>query len=72
MGPEALTAEQKRGVKVGILVLMLVLLLFVAILVAGHPIMKFGTEPLSVAYAVGIYVPVIALCLLAYRRLGRS
>jgi hypothetical protein len=69
MGSE-LTTAQKNGVKASIFVIMLVLVLFVLVLVAGHPIMYFGTEPPSVAYAVVVYTPVLALCALAYRRLG--
>jgi flagellar basal body-associated protein FliL len=69
MGPE-LTAAQKSGAKVSILVIALVLVLFVSVLVAGHPIMYFGNAPASVAYTIVIYLPVLALCALAYRRLG--
>jgi hypothetical protein len=71
MGQVALSADQRKGVKASILVVMLVLVLFSLVMVAGHPIMYFGTEPLSVAYTVGIYLPVMAICVLAYRRLGR-
>lgn len=66
---ETVTTEQRKGVGVAILVVMLILVLFVLISVAGRPIMYFGTEPLSVAYAVLVYTPVMAVCLLAYRRL---
>ena len=69
MGAQTLTAEQSKGVKTSVLVVMLVLTLFVLILLAGQPIMYFHTEPLSVAYAIAIYVPVMAVCILAYRRL---
>jgi hypothetical protein len=48
---------------------MLVLLLFILVLVAGSPIKDFGTEPPSVAYAILIYTPIMAICILAYRRL---
>jgi flagellar basal body-associated protein FliL len=68
MGPE-LTTAQKNGAKASILVIVLVPLLFVLVLVAGHPIMYFGTAPASVAYTIVIYTPVLALCALAYRRL---
>jgi len=64
-----LTSEQKKGVKTSIVVIMLVLVLFVLELLAGHPIMHFKTEPASVAFAVLVYTPVMAICLLAYRRL---
>ena len=69
MGAVTLTSGQRKGVKTSILVTMLVLLLFVTILVAGRPISYFGSEPPSVAYAVAIYTPVIAICVLSYRRL---
>lgn len=69
MGTAALTSEQSKGVKTSILVVMLVLFLFGLILVAGHPIMHFGTKPSSVAYAVLVYTPVTAICILAYRHL---
>jgi di/tricarboxylate transporter len=72
MNQLTLTEEQRRGVRASILVVMLVLVLFVLVLVAGRPIMDFGNEPLSIAYTVVIYIPVMALCLLAYRRLRRS
>ncbi len=69
MSNEELTAGQKKGVKVAILVVMLVLLLFVLILIAGAPIADFGSDPLSVTYAILVYIPVIAVCVLAYRRI---
>jgi hypothetical protein len=69
MGAAALTSEMSKGVKTIILVMMLVLLLFVIIMVAGRPIMYFETEPASIAYAVAVYTPVMAICILAYRRL---
>jgi flagellar basal body-associated protein FliL len=68
MNPE-LTTSQKSGAKASILVIMLVLVLFVLILVAGHPIMFFGSGLASVAYTIVVYTPVLALCALAYRRL---
>jgi hypothetical protein len=68
MGLE-LTAAQKNGAKASILVIVLVLVLFVLVLIAGHPIMYFGSEPASVAYTIVVYTPVLALCALAYRRL---
>jgi len=70
MGTETLTSEQRKGVITSILVVMLVLFLFGVILVAGRPIMYFGTETSSVAYVVAIYAPVVAICILAYRRLS--
>ena len=69
MGEVALTTEQRKGVKTSIIVIMLVLMLFVLILVAGHPIVYFRTEPVSVAYALLVYTPVMSICVLAYRRL---
>jgi len=69
MDAVALTSEQRKGVKTSILVIMLVLLLFVLILAAGRPIVHFGTKPPSIAYAVAVYTPVLAICILAYRRL---
>jgi hypothetical protein len=69
VGQVALTAEQRKGAKVAILVVILVLVLFVSLLAAGRPIMHFGTEPLSIAYTLLVYVPVMAICVLAYRRL---
>jgi len=69
MNPEKLTTEQKKGVKVSILVVMLVLLLFVMISVAGQAIPYFGSKPLSVAYSVLVYIPVMAVCVLAYKRI---
>ncbi len=68
MGSE-LTTAQKNGAKASILVVMLVLVLFVLLLIAGRPIMYFGTESASVAYTILVYTPVLALCALAYRRL---
>lgn len=65
----ALTSEQSKGVKTSIVVIMLVLLLFVLILIAGQPIVYLGDEPPSIAYAVAIYAPVLAICFLVYRRL---
>lgn len=72
MALRALTRDQRNGVKVSLLAVMLVLFLFETILVAGSPIMYFGSQPQSVAYVFAVYIPVIAVCLLAYRRLGRS
>jgi hypothetical protein len=69
MGKVTLTSDQEKGVKTSIVVIMLVLVLFVLELIAGNPIMDFKTEPLSVAYAVLVYTPVMAICVLAYRRL---
>lgn len=69
MGALELASEQRKGVKTSIVVLMLVLVLFVIVMVVGRPIMYFGTKPPSVAYAVAIYAPVMAICILAYRRL---
>jgi hypothetical protein len=68
MGPE-LTTAQKSGAKTSILVIILVLVLFVLVLVAGRPIMYFGSGLVSVAYTIVVYTPVLALCALAYRRL---
>ena len=70
MGQQTLTAEQKKGVKACIFVVMLVLVLFTLLLVGGRPIMDFRTQAPSVAYGVLVYIPVVALCILAYRRLG--
>jgi len=67
---ESLTAEQRKGIKVAILVLLSVMALFLLVLVAGDPIMYFGTKPPSVAYGILIYTPVVALCAMAYKRLG--
>ncbi len=69
MGEVALTSEQRKGVKTSIIVIMLVLVLFVLVLVAGRPIMYFKTEPVSVGYVLLVYTPVMAICVLAYRRL---
>jgi p-aminobenzoyl-glutamate transporter AbgT len=68
---QQLTAEQKKGIKVAIVVVMLVFLLFLVVLVSGQSIMAFQNEPVSVAYAVLVYTPVMALCALAYIRLQR-
>lgn len=67
-----MTSGQKKGVRATIVVLMLVLALSVALLIAGHPIAYFGSKPASVAYAVVVYLPVMALGLLAYRRVRSS
>ncbi len=72
MDPLALTAEKRKGVKATFVVVMLVLVLFVLVLLAGSPILVFETKPLSVAYALVVYVPVMALCYVAYRRMQRS
>ena len=72
MSQVSLTREQKKGVKASIVVVMLVLVLFLSLLLAGRPIMYFGSEPPSAAYAIAVYVPVMAVCALAYRRLGTS
>jgi steroid 5-alpha reductase family enzyme len=69
MGEVTLTTEEQEGVKTSIVVIMLVLVLFVLELLAGNPLMHFKTEPASVAYAVLVYTPVMAICVLAYRRL---
>jgi hypothetical protein len=71
MGFPVLTQEQAKGAKASILVIMLVLVLFALILVAGDPIKDFREEPPSLAYVVAVYTPVMALCVLAYRRLSR-
>ena len=67
-----LTQDRRKGVKASILVLLLVLVLFATILAAGRPIMDFGTEQPSVAYLFAVYIPVFAICILAYRRLGQG
>ena len=72
MGLATLTQEQLKGVKASILVIVLVLVLFALILVSGDPIVDFRNEPSSLAYVVGVYTPVMALCLLAYRRLRKT
>ena len=69
MGAEQLTSGQKKGVRATVLVLMLVLLLFVVILAAGRPIPDIGSEPASIAYAVLVYVPALAVCIQAFRRI---
>lgn len=69
MSATTLTYEQSKGVKTSVLVIMLVLFLFVLIMVAGRPIVYFGNETPSLAYAVAVYIPVLAVCILAYRRL---
>jgi hypothetical protein len=70
MPTEELGVEQRKGAVLSIAVVLLVLVLFMLILAAGHAIMDFGTKPLSVAYVVAVYIPVMALCYSAYRRLG--
>jgi hypothetical protein len=72
MALKTLTHEQQKGVKVSVMVVLLVLALFVAIMVAGSPIVYFKTEPISVAYTIAVYVPVIVVCLLALRRLAQG
>lgn len=72
MGLTTLTQEQAKGVKASMLVIMLVLVLFALILVSGDPIVDFRNEPSSLAYVVGVYTPVMALCLLTYRRLRKT
>ncbi len=71
MAQPALTEEQRKGVRASIIAIMLILVLFVLVLLSGDPIMYFGTEPPSVAYTVVVYLPVIALCAIAYRRVSR-
>ncbi len=68
-GANPLTMEQAKGAKLSIVVVMLILLLFVVVLVAGSPIVALGNEPSSVVYSVAIYLPVVAVCILAYRRI---
>jgi Na+-driven multidrug efflux pump len=72
VGLVALTYDQRKSVKVSMLVAMLVLVLFAVLLVAGRPIMYFGSDSLSVAYLVAVYLPIMAICLLAYRRMTRG
>lgn len=43
--------------------------MFALLLLAGRPIVGLGDKAVSLAYALGVYTPVIALCLLAYKRL---
>jgi hypothetical protein len=71
MSHESLTSDQIGGVKASAVVLMLVLVLFALLLVAGAPILDFGNKPLSVAYVVVIYIPIMVVCGLAVRRLTR-
>jgi len=72
MSQVTLTEDQRKGIRASILAVVLVLVLFVLVLAAGHPIMYLGSETASIAYVVAVYIPVMAICLLAYRRLGRS
>jgi len=57
---------------VTLLVLMLILCLFSLILLSGDPISYFGTKSSSLAYCLAVYLPVMALCVLAYRRLASA
>ncbi len=67
-----MSEEQKKGVRVGIYMNFLVLLVFLVVLATGHPIALFRTPALSVAYSVIVYLPVMILCAVAYRRLKRK
>ncbi|MBI3023522.1 MAG: hypothetical protein HYY68_07350 [Thaumarchaeota archaeon] len=69
MARESLSEEQKKGVRVGIYVNLLVLLVFLVVLATGHPIAFFQTTAASVAYSVVVYLPVMILCVIAYKRL---
>ena len=71
MAQVVLTEEQKKGARASILAVVFIFVLFVTVLVAGNPIMDFGTKAPSVAYALLVYLPVFTLCALAYRKLGR-
>ena len=69
MARESLSEEQKKGVRVGIYVNFLVLLVFLVVLATGQPIAFFQTPEASVAYSVVVYLPVMILCVIAYKRL---
>ena len=72
MSVPVLTQEQEKGVKASIFVILLVLVLFALILVAGDPIMDFRNESPSLVYVVAVYIPIMALCVLTYRRVRRK
>ena len=72
MEAETLKGGQRTGAKAAIVSVLFVLVLFVLLLVIGQPIHYFGSKALSVAYAVVIYVPVVLLCVFAYRRISRA
>jgi hypothetical protein len=71
MEAKTLGEAEKKAALVSILVVMLVLMLFVSVMVVGQPISYLGSEPTSVAYALLVYLPVILLCLTAFRRIRR-
>ena len=64
--------EQKAGVKASIVVVLLILVLFLVVLVSGQPIMQLQSEQFSVAYSLAIYIPVLIMCLAAYRKAKRA
>lgn len=57
------------GAKLAVAVSLLILLIAVIELLLGRPIAHFGSLALSVAYVLVVYLPVIAVCVLAYLRL---
>lgn len=61
----------KTGVRAMIAVIVLVLLISLAQLTPGKPIVDLGSTWLSAAYVVLVYVPLLALCALALRRLSK-
>lgn len=72
MEARTLSGAEKTGVRAVILSILCVLVLFVLLLVIGQPIHYFGSKALSVTYVVVIYVPVVLLCVFAYRRISRA
>ncbi len=72
MTRESLSEEQKKGIRVGIYANLLVLLVFLVVLATGHPIAFFRIPAASVAYSIVVYLPVMILCAIAYRRLRQK
>jgi hypothetical protein len=65
------SADVKAGVRTAVAVILLVLAISVLQLLAGKPIAALGTIQSSLAYCVLVYVPLILVCAVAYRRAGR-
>ena len=63
--------DVKAGGKLAVLVALLILLVSMVQLPLGSPIAFFGSTELSVAYVLVVYLPVFAVCVLAYRKLRR-
>jgi len=63
--------DVRMGAKLAIVAALLILLVSAVQLPLGSPIAFFGSNALSLAYVLLVYLPVFAVCALAYRRLKR-